>query len=393
MNHKLNIIIPTKDRAETLIWAINSCLQNKYSHFSIIVSDNASTDNTEEVVMSFRDPRITYLKTPFRMSMTANWEFALKHVKEGYVTVLGDDDGFLPNSFHDINEMLNRHPSKAISWKQSFYRWPNNDFVRLKNLLQVPFKVGFEMRKSHIVLNKVIDQQMFPGDLPWLYGGFVSMDCIQEVKDKSNGVFFHSKIPDIYSAMVLSSIIDEYLFSYTPYSIAGHSAKSNGAAQIQKNANEILSNDIFLKESTDFPWHPKLEFVHVYPFIIWESILQAMEVGIFTPKVKMDYQQLFDKGVQHCVQLGIIETERNKLEIIASKNILVFKNRKYFNKIWWLILNLKHYIHVWSNNAFYMCINANVTNVLEASVFQYSLVRPSWIGMIFNNLSLLLKLV
>lgn len=132
MNHKLNIIIPTKDRAETLIWAINSCLQNKYSHFSIIVSDNASTDNTEEVVMSFRDPRITYLKTPFRMSMTANWEFALKHVKEGYVTVLGDDDGFLPNSFHDINEMLNRHPSKAISWKQSFYRWPNNDFVRLK---------------------------------------------------------------------------------------------------------------------------------------------------------------------------------------------------------------------------------------------------------------------
>lgn len=90
------------------------------------------------------------------------------------------------------------------------------------------------MRKSHIVLNKVIDQQMFPGDLPWLYGGFVSMDCIHEVKDKSNGVFFHSKIPDIYSAMVLSSIIDEYLFSYTPYSIAGHSAKSNGAAQIQK---------------------------------------------------------------------------------------------------------------------------------------------------------------
>jgi hypothetical protein len=193
--------------------------------------------------------------------------------------------------------------------------------------------------------------------------------------------------------MVLSSIIDEYLFSYTPYSIAGHSAKSNGAAQIQKNANEILSNDIFLKESTDFPWHTKLEFVHVYPFIIWESILQAMEVGIFTPKVKLDYQQLFDKGVQHCVQLGIIETERNKLEIIASKNNLVFKNRRYFNKIWWLILNLKHYIHVWSNNAFYLCLNTNVTNVLEASVFQYSLVRPSWIVMIFNNLSLLLKLV
>lgn len=63
----------------------------------------------------------------------------------------------------------------------------------------------------------------------------------------------------------------------------------------------------------------------MYPFIIWESILQAMEVGIFTPKVKMDYQQLFDKGVQHCVQLGIIETERNKLEIIAVKIIWFLK--------------------------------------------------------------------
>ena len=76
MNHKLNIIIPTKDRAETLIWAIKSCLQNNYSHFSIIVSDNASTDNTEEVVMSLSNNDDNFVDT---VQQTENVSFTIEY--------------------------------------------------------------------------------------------------------------------------------------------------------------------------------------------------------------------------------------------------------------------------------------------------------------------------
>ncbi|MBL0237300.1 MAG: glycosyltransferase family 2 protein [Saprospiraceae bacterium] len=391
MNHKFTIIIPTKDRCETLYWAIKSCLQNNYPNFFIIVSDNASSDKTEEVVRGFGDQRISYLRTPTRLSMTSNWEFALSHVVDGFVSILGDDDGFLPNSFKDINEMLQQYNLKAISWSQSFYRWPGNDFVKIKNILQIPYKVGYEIRSTIDTIKSVINQQKFPGDLPWLYGGFINMDCINEVKSKSGGLFFHSKIPDIYSSMVLSSILDEYIFSYTPFSIAGHSAKSNGSAQIQKNANEILSNSVFLQESEDFPWHSKLEFVHVYPIIIWESILQAKDVGIFRNSLDIDYQELLDKGIRHCIQLDIIELESAKLKSIASKNGLIFKNIRVFNKIQSVIFKIKHYLYVWSRNAFYSCLDYNVTNVYEASILQAKLVRPLWIIIIIKNLKLLIK--
>ena len=92
-----------KNRCETLHWAMKTCLQSTYPALSLIVSDNCSTDNTFAVVSSFNDSRVKYYCTPQALSMTANWEFALSKVEDGFVTILGDDDGFLPDSFEKIN--------------------------------------------------------------------------------------------------------------------------------------------------------------------------------------------------------------------------------------------------------------------------------------------------
>jgi glycosyltransferase involved in cell wall biosynthesis len=93
----INIVIPTRERAEPLYWAIKSCLLQDYSNYKIVISDNDSMDNTAEIVHAFSDSRIEYIKTSRRLSMSENWEFALKHVDEGYVIYLGDDDGLVPN--------------------------------------------------------------------------------------------------------------------------------------------------------------------------------------------------------------------------------------------------------------------------------------------------------
>ncbi|WP_258075099.1 glycosyltransferase family 2 protein [Brachyspira murdochii] len=46
----VSIIITTYNRAELLKRAINSAVEQTYQNIEIIISDNASTDNTEDVV-------------------------------------------------------------------------------------------------------------------------------------------------------------------------------------------------------------------------------------------------------------------------------------------------------------------------------------------------------
>ena len=57
---KVTIAIPTYNRAQLLKISMQSVLDQDYPDFRILVLDNASSDNTEEVVRSFSDTRITY---------------------------------------------------------------------------------------------------------------------------------------------------------------------------------------------------------------------------------------------------------------------------------------------------------------------------------------------
>ena len=61
MSPFFSFIIPTKNRSAILKFAIQSCLNQSFGDFEIIVSDNNSKDRTEEVVKKFTDARIKYV--------------------------------------------------------------------------------------------------------------------------------------------------------------------------------------------------------------------------------------------------------------------------------------------------------------------------------------------
>lgn len=58
----ISAIMPTYNRAEFLVSRINQILVQTYSNWELIIVDDASTDNTEEIVTSFNDKRIKYIK-------------------------------------------------------------------------------------------------------------------------------------------------------------------------------------------------------------------------------------------------------------------------------------------------------------------------------------------
>ena len=59
---KVSVIIPTRNRAAFLQAAIQSVLNQTFQDFEIIVVDDASQDQTAEVIRSFTGPRIRYIR-------------------------------------------------------------------------------------------------------------------------------------------------------------------------------------------------------------------------------------------------------------------------------------------------------------------------------------------
>lgn len=88
----LSIVIPTFNRAEKLRFALYCLLHQTFVDFEIIVSDNWSTDHTKEVVASFHDKRVRYVKNPTPTIYSYNLKNAIRHARGEYIFFHSDDD-------------------------------------------------------------------------------------------------------------------------------------------------------------------------------------------------------------------------------------------------------------------------------------------------------------
>jgi glycosyltransferase involved in cell wall biosynthesis len=251
---KYTVIIPTRDRAETLEATIRTCLRQTYKNFEIIVSDNCSDDNTKEIVEGLRDPRIRYINPGRRLSMSGNFEFALGHASDGFIMFIGSDDGIMPDTIDYVDSIVQKYKVDAVSCQQATYIWPNfPDKTIAGRLTFGEARRDIEIRASKEWIAKALSfQSHYCFDLPNLYCGFVHKRVID--KAYKEGSYFRSVIPDAYSAFATAIFVDIYAFSFRPFSIAGASVKSNGASALHssgdnKEANKFYSeNDIELCE-------------------------------------------------------------------------------------------------------------------------------------------------
>lgn len=81
-NPLVSICIPTYNREKYLKHTIESALKQTYSNIEIIVSDNASDDNTVNLVKSFKDKRIHLIVQKKNIGMVPNWNACIKKARE-----------------------------------------------------------------------------------------------------------------------------------------------------------------------------------------------------------------------------------------------------------------------------------------------------------------------
>jgi len=122
MNNKvISCITPTFNRANLLKRAIESTLVQTYPHWEMIIVDDGSADNTEQVVREYvkKDKRIKYFKNPGKGANAAR-NFGIKRSIGKYLVFLDDDDEHLPHRFESqLKAAMNSGSRFILSGYQS----------------------------------------------------------------------------------------------------------------------------------------------------------------------------------------------------------------------------------------------------------------------------------
>lgn len=322
MEPKITIIIPTLNRAETLYFTISTALNQDYENYEIIVSDNYSEDKTKAIVSSFNSSKIKYINPQKRLSMSKHWEFALNHVNEGYVTILGDDDGILPNKLKILSRLILKYKIDVIGWRFGNFNWKG-----LPPYFMIPMSNHYSIIKSSTEINKIINKESIYNTIkfPSFYGGCINIELYKKIKDNLGGVFFHSRIPDFFSGAVFAANVTEYIRVEYPITINATSKFSTGYAAINNNSKSNTSAFKDLQLGNDnLPFLENLIFIRSNAIPIAEAMLQVnklypnfkkVDLKILINEVANELKFETDKSKFIDIYNGLIEIgEKNNLK-------------------------------------------------------------------------------
>ena len=110
----VSVIIPTYNRAHLIVRAIQSVLNQTYQDFELIIVDDGSTDNTEEVIRKFQeqDKRVKYIRHEKNRGGSAARNTGIKNAKGEYIAFQDSDDEWLPEKLKKQMEVFKDAPSE-----------------------------------------------------------------------------------------------------------------------------------------------------------------------------------------------------------------------------------------------------------------------------------------
>ena len=100
-----SIVIPSYNRAHLIGKTIESVLRQEFTDFEILIVDDGSKDNTEEVASTFTDKRIRYLKKQ-NAERGAARNYGSNHANGSYINFFDSDDLMYPNHLKEAYNLI-----------------------------------------------------------------------------------------------------------------------------------------------------------------------------------------------------------------------------------------------------------------------------------------------
>ena len=318
----ISIIIPTRDRAQYLRHSLATATEIGDPDIEILVSDNASVDDTAKVMSEVKDPRVRYVNTGQRLSMRQNFEFAFHQSTGDYVIYFGDDDGILPGQFPFLRSILEEHRPDALSWDYPVYGWPIEGYghrvggIRLakNHTFGRPRLLDLDQRRR-VAENGRLD--LFH-PMPAIYHGCMSRDFLCQLA-RDDGTVFLARSPDTYVNYRAIQHGGKFLHCNHPFSINGHSPASNGGnlnAQGTNAENKKMASRFSEEMKTD-PIDDIVPLTKSVPFGFWgtlETVRTLFPDPPIVPKHKSWYL-----GILMDIRKKDADTQRELLAVLCDQ--------------------------------------------------------------------------
>lgn len=273
----ISIIIPTRERLGTLRSTVSTALDQQSDRIEVLVADNASSDGTAEFVSSVQDPRLRYISSGQRLSMSANWELALEHARGDYILIVGDDDAVFPGAIDRLIQDMARDPAEVYVWPKHVYVWPGQGRDAYVE------SIAPQTSPRWIDLGRLSSSVMRMGSwryyaLPSMYHSLVSRRIPDSIR-KQHGRVYHSTAPDVFMSLCIPALTDRA--RDVGYSVTAHgrSPKSNGWLITIKEEPEQIQQ--FVGEYGDYQIHPTLyPDIPILANLAPDSVLRARDLFI-----------------------------------------------------------------------------------------------------------------
>jgi len=347
MQYLLSIIIPTKNRNQYCLKAIETIVQLNDERIEIVVQDNSVNSNLKEKISILQSNQIKYYYHGNNVSFVDNFNDALEHASGEYLCIIGDDDAILPNIMNVIELMKRLNCDAVIPSLNCTYCWPSskpfvknaqNGYLCLSYLKNVKYRVDPINGLIKLLKNGGQNYQLY--DLPRLYHGIIHRSALNRIK-KFTSKYFDGLSPDIYITILLCfSCKRVYRLGY-PVTISGMCEKSGSSSSATgRHTGELKDAPHFIGHK-NYSWDKKVPRIYSVESIWAETLLKALincNQKQFYEKfnVKMldsicfwKYPQFRSIILKHAGQFGISKNDllRNIPQIILCPFLTRLKNR------------------------------------------------------------------
>jgi glycosyltransferase involved in cell wall biosynthesis len=120
MINEISVLITTFNSGKYLQKSLESILNQTYKNYELLIIDDGSTDNTEEIVNRFKDSRVRYIKST-HLGLAASLNYGLRIASNDWVVRMDADDICSPRRLEKQLEIISNNENQLIcSWSAYF---------------------------------------------------------------------------------------------------------------------------------------------------------------------------------------------------------------------------------------------------------------------------------
>lgn len=252
---KFSVLLPTRNGGLFLENCIRSILDQGYDDMELVISDNANTDSTPQIIGKFiGDPRVKAVRLEQSVSVTDNWNNALYASSGDYVLMMGDDDYLLPGYFRRMEQVIEKYKQpECVLYNAYSYVAPGSIANNQSSFYsESHFNFGEDITEEGLLpreqrLQIVRDMFAFKVRIPL---NMQTTLVARKAFSKVAGGLFQKPFPDHYALNSLLLNASEWVFLPEKPLVVGVSPKSFGHYVYSYLENSGLS---YLGIESSFP--------------------------------------------------------------------------------------------------------------------------------------------